>query len=536
MTICVVENIREHHRAYVLALRQNYHGVDKVIPEQGKPCQTWEEAQKLIKRAPKSEELVLILDLALKDEGDAAKGIEQSHLFRLEYPSAILIALTSFATEVRQHSRSKEIFDAVIDKQTSVAKNPESLRELLHEKIEEARRRRTNTPDPGKPLIQVQDSLGMRLAEAAITPDGILELVEKETKGWTNITVRALTSGNSGSYLLQVCGQCAEQTARLVLKVALKCSVLENESKAVGDKGYGPMLNQFAGKIAAADGPHQLNDRDIYYCRQVSVAGDTLYELIRNGSKAKASQAFRALLQLLSNQYRDAASTKSRGDHTVEKCFAFRPDHPHRIYDSCARLLPAAKLLDEAKQWPDYLPSPEIVFASVEDITKRWPGLSAKIRVPYWVVQHGDLHADNVLVSGVQLSFIDLARLQTWPVGYDISRLATHARIHLPWHAKDQDWVMHDLTNWAKEEFATLERGSSREVCEWSGLADEAFRLFLEKRPAEEHESFRRLYQFCTLSDLLRIISYGTLSHFKRIWVAIAIWQLGRRLGFCRSL
>lgn len=534
MTICVVENIREHHRAYVLTLRQIYPGVAKVIPEPDKPCQTWEDAKKLIRRVPKGRELVLILDLALKNQGDAAEGIQQAHLFRLDYPRAILIALTSFAAEVRQHRRAKEIFDAVIDKQTPVAKNPETLRELLQEKIEEARRRRTNTPDPGKPLIQVQDSLGMRLAEAAITQEGILELVQRETKGWANIAVHALTSGYSGSYLLQVCGQSAKQNARLVLKVALKESVLIDESKAVKD--FGGILNHFSGKIAAAEGGvHQLKEREVYYCRQASVPGDTLYELIRKGPKAKATHAFRALLQLLSAQYHDAASSTSNGDPTVENCFAFRPDHPHRIYDSCARLLPAAKLLNKARQWPAHLPPPESVFGGVEDITKRWPELSAKIRVPYWVLQHGDLHAGNVLVSEGQLSFIDLARLRPWPVGYDISRLATHARIHLPWQEKDRDWVMHDLTNWTKEGFANLEQGSSRGICEWSSMADGAFRLFLEKRPAGEHENLRRLYQFCTISDLLRIISYGTLSHFKRIWTAIAIWQLGRQLGICRA-
>jgi hypothetical protein len=265
------------------------------------------------------------------------------------------------------------------------------------------------------------------------------------------------------------------------------------------------------------------------------VPGDTLYELIRKGPEATATKAFHSLLQLLVAQYRDAASEPSKGDPTVARCFAFRPDHPFRIYDACTRLLPAAKLLDDSGEWLAPLPPPQTVFASVREITTRWPRLISKIKVPFWVVQHGDLHAGNVLVSEGQLSFIDLARLRPWPVGYDISRLATHARIHLPWQENDRDWIMHDLSNWTKEEFGTPYRGGSRRVCEWSTKADDAFSRFLGKRPEKEQEALRRLYQFCALSDLLRIISYTTLSHFKRIWTAIAIWQLGRELGFCGS-
>src|SRR4051812_19706997 len=112
MTICIIENIREHHRAYVLALRQLYHSNASVVPDPEKPCQTWHEAHKLIKRVPKGEELVVILDLALRDQGDADEGIQQCELIRLDYSAAILIALTSLADEVKQHPRAKEIFDS----------------------------------------------------------------------------------------------------------------------------------------------------------------------------------------------------------------------------------------------------------------------------------------------------------------------------------------------------------------------------------------------------------------------------------------
>lgn len=528
MTICVIENIPALHKAYALALRRSYpEKAVVIVPKHDKPCQTWKAASDLIDKASADKELVLVLDLMLKDQGDAVVGIEQSEIYRHEYPNAILIALTSLGNEVNRHPRREKIFDAVIDKQTSEAKDPEKLRERLYKDIEKARLRRTSIPTPGKPLIRVEDSLGMRLVEAAISADGLRELVEKETEGWSKIAVGALTSGGSGSHLLRLSGEREHQPARLVLKVATDSEILKDE----GDKleRYQAHFNQFGGiSSSSTDGIHQVDGRGFFYFRQVSVPGDTLYELIRKDSKAKASKAFDALLKVLIAQYRDAA----KGDPTVEQCFRFRPDHPFRIADSCARLLPAAKLLYDGGEWPKHLPIPDTVFSGVRELTKQWAILTKKIKVPFWVMQHGDLHSGNVLVSEGQLRFIDLARFGKWPIGYDISRLATHARIHLPWQEGDRDWIQHDLKAWTKEEFAVLDRSSARGVCEWAVKADEVFRVFLEKRPEREHEELRRLYQFCALSDLMRILSYANLSHFKRIWTAVAIWQLGSRLGF----
>ena len=176
------------------------------------------------------------------------------------------------------------------------------------------------------------------------------------------------------------------------------------------------------------------------------------------------------------------------------------------------------------------------MFKVIRNVTADWRRLTRKIRVPFWVVQHGDLHGGNVLVDQGQLSFIDLARFGPWPVGYDMCRLATHARIHLPWQERDRDWIEHDLQHWVLEEFAGIDPDFvSHVVCDFAATTDRAFAGFVNERPVREHGELCRLYAFCALSDLLRILSYTTLSHFKRIWVAIAIWQLAGRLGFPRK-
>ena len=267
MTICVIENIPEHHRAYVLALRHLYpKGIARVIPEPDAPCQTWQDANQIVRRVSPREELIFVLDLALRDQGDASAGIEASDLLRLDYPKAILIAVTSFASDLKRHPRASDIFDGIIDKQTPEAKDPEKLREMLRDEIDAARRNRGKRTGPVKQELRMEDSLGMRLCEAAITSDGIRELVEKEAKGWTEVKVHALTSGNSGSYLLQICGRRSQQRARLVLKVAVKESILRDESIAV-DK-YSPILNRFAVKMVSADGGVlPLKNRSVYYCR-----------------------------------------------------------------------------------------------------------------------------------------------------------------------------------------------------------------------------------------------------------------------------
>jgi hypothetical protein len=532
MTICVIENIPEHNRAYILALRQHYENA-KVVPEADQACQTWKEAFGLIKKIPKREEAIFVLDLALNMQGDADEGIQHAESLRLDRKDAIIIALTSFAAEVRQYKRAKYVFDAIVDKQDPSLKDPEQFRHVLYREIERAQRAKKTVPKSSEPNIVIEDSLGMRLAEAAITTEGVRELVDKEAGTWRDIRVRALTSGNSGAHLLRVSGTSTDQPAQLVLKIAIRRSVLEDEARALSvEEGYGARLGHFSAKVPQSSKVESLMGRQVFYFRQVSVPGDTLYDLIRTENDKVIEPAFRSLLQLLVAQYREYSSPSgSRENRDVSHIFGFRPDHPYRIQSSCDRLLPAATLLARDGLWPRILPNPTVIFSAVRYVTDHWKLICSKTKVALWAVQHGDLHAGNVIVKDGQLSFIDLARLGPWPLGYDISRLATHARVHLPSQKADRDWIMNDLSDWIKDEFGSLEHHKRFSVCKWANFADIAFVSFVNDQKKASRADIVRLYQMSTLSDLLRIISYSTLSHFKRIWVAIAIWQLADRLN-----
>ena len=537
ISICVIENTPAHHMAYVSALRQTYREGAEVIPEMDKPCQSWQEATKIIESVSLRHRLVLILDMALDRQGDAGVGIEKAADFRKDYRDAIIIALTSWAADVRRDPRADDIFDAIVDKQEPNTKDPEKLREILKGHIDRALNPSVDRAVVTANVVRKVDSLGMRLAEAAIGRDGLDELVAAETKGWTKREVRALTSGFSGAHLLQITGLRDQHKAQLVLKAANKQSILQDEAEAI--KKYGDILNTFASRITSVEGGVRKLDRHgVFYCRQTSVPGGTLYDLVRNNPD-DARKSFASLYKLLLSQYEEIPKVrKPKKPKTANLYFLFRPDQPYRIQDSCDRLLPASILLQHAGQWPKGMPTPKELFGAVLAITANWQRLAAQMEVPNEVLQHGDLHAGNVLIFRDQITFIDLSRLGLWPIGYDISRLATHARIHLPWKQDDQDFIMHDLEIWSQSKFANLSTSSSNDsedICEWSAMGDAAYANFIESQNRPKRVALRRLYQFCCLSDLLKIFTYGTLSHFKRIWTAMAIWQLGQELGFVRQ-
>jgi len=187
--------------------------------------------------------------------------------------------------------------------------------------------------------------------------------------------------------------------------------------------------------------------------------------------------------------------------------------------------------------WPDTIGAkPTEVFDAVRQIAREWNEHMAAVKVPFWAIQHGDLHPGNVMVNGGQLSFIDFARLGPWPVGYDICRLATLSRLILPHHEDEEDHLINHIGTWACETFATFDEAHHLEVCPSANRSDAAFAAFASSYGEDERAALHRTYQFCTLADLLRMISYSTFSPFKRIWIAVACWQLGCKLGFLNPI
>jgi len=535
MKIYVIENSPKHHEKMVLILRALYPDAS-VTPNYDEPFSRWEKALELVKSTPEEGEIVFVVDLALEGRADdvtyALDGIEQSRRIRRLRPAAILIAATSYAGAFDHDPQARIIFDEILDKQSPEWKSDAGARSLMRKSIDNALSLRNGIQgNKSDKTVDLQDSLGMRLLEAAIGSETIEPLVLKTTVGWSERRAVTLSSGFSGSQLLQVTGNRGGQPAKLVLKVATKKEILEDEVQR--PKIYADRLHAFAGHLNTSLGEvMQLDQHQIFYIIQSAVEGDTLYEVMKNGPKRMADKLVNDLLKLLINQCQNAVDAGESSNMLMLDCFRLSSMQLHWVHNSCDSLTKAGKTLKKTGGWPDGLPSPATIFCRVGKVADNWNSYLATVQAPCWPVQHGDLHPGNVLARGTQLSFIDLARLGSWPIGYDISRFSVQTRMRLLDQKNESDWVINNLSNWVKEEFANLCDLQDSTQCPLANKCDKTFAEFVDTRPEDERVALRRVYELSALSDLLRILSYKDLSIFKRLWAGIACWQLGQRLGF----
>lgn len=534
MTICIIENDAAIHEQLCLDLQHRYKR-GKVIPPYDQPTRNWIDAIKLVESTQKKGQIVFILDLALdgSEPKDADRGIEQCIRIRRLRPNAVMIAATSFAPRIEQQFSGNGVFDDVLDKQQNLWQRPEELVAYICKSIDAALRRRSGAAEaaPAPLEFTFEDSLQFRLAEAVLGPRGLEALIAEEMSDWEKLSVRALSAGLSGSHLLAFRGRKSGHRTQLLIKVAASRKILEDEVER--PKQFEFQLDQFTGHVNfPGDEIHPLPEHRVFYHLQAVVAGSPLLSLFKKGPKSAADAILGDLLQLLIQQYRNASQDRGSVVPQLGEVFAFRPNHLHRVHDACDRLGRMANRLEELGQWPASVgATPEMVFGAVRQIADHWSEHLATIKVPFWAIQHGDLHPGNVIENAGQFSFIDFARLGPWPVGYDISRLATLSRLILPHHQGDEDHLINHIESWAKEPFAKFDNRIRTNLCAVADKCDKVFLRFVGGQADEERTALARTYQFCTLSDLLRMISYSTFSPFKRIWIAIACWQLGKSLG-----
>ena len=76
MTICIIEDEIKRHRTLHWALSAIYKTAT-IIPDEERPCNTWQKAQALVQKTPKDDEVIIFLDLILEDEdqNDIEKAI-----------------------------------------------------------------------------------------------------------------------------------------------------------------------------------------------------------------------------------------------------------------------------------------------------------------------------------------------------------------------------------------------------------------------------------------------------------------------------
>ena len=192
------------------------------------------------------------------------------------------------------------------------------------------------------------------------------------------------------------------------------------------------------------------------------------------------------------------------------------------------------ELIAERNGWPEG-PSPRVLFERINNVVTRWRDLILSTKPFFWVLQHGDLNPHNVMVGykATDFVFIDLARVDNWPAGYDLCRLAIQLRIRMVDRKRGADWIVNRLATWCSEPFLTLDTAMNWEKsqCIPASRCEQALLQWITSKGTDP-DVFIEGARIGALYDLLRVMSYVDLSPFKRLWACRACWDLIELLGW----
>ncbi|MGH9765141.1 MAG: aminoglycoside phosphotransferase family protein, partial [Blastocatellia bacterium] len=384
---------------------------------------------------------------------------------------------------------------------------------LVRRAVDDAIRKRRGSIQ-AEPITH-EDSAGMRSFFAIYPKYALEELMAAECAGWSDQKVCALSSGYSGSSLLQITGLKDAAPKQIVIKLAPRRDVIEAETHVLDDK-YRGEGGVYAGKCAQPSQLKDLPEKLGFYSIQESVPGRTLMSLLTDEavSKDMAKAALRTVIDLSVEQYKRGWYAKKVDEHEKKlKRFEFTEIDIDRARQACAFLRDIGHALSTRAQWPRTAAKVEQVFSVIEHLLSTWQSNLSRAAPFEWVLQHGDLNPHNIMIGAAgQITFIDLARIGHWPVGYDLSRLAIQLRMRLVDRAGTADWFGDHLTDWYEEPiWAIGNEANPHPLCWPAALCEQALTEFVNTREEEGRAVLYTGSRVGALFDLLRILSYNDL-------------------------
>jgi hypothetical protein len=538
MRFFIIENNRGALALLIHLLRTCFEGA-AISPRPGATTDKWSIAETLLsEEALDEEEQIIFCDLALDcdDPSDAQAGITKARQLWASKPKATWIAYTSFV-DILKYDAVNGLFHGILNKQDLAKCELDSERATLVERIVRTalNRRRGGT----RVAYVAEDSLGMRTFHASFPGPVLDELIATECSDWREIYVHALSAGYSGSSLLALRGHKSGAPRHIVVKLAPRRELILRESLVLRQDGefFGECVD-FAQRCACAQDVKVLPDHLGYYSLQGAISGPTLAALFQDelGSMddgERRNAALHTLINIELAQYEHGWLDPEGEIIRRERRLCLSSIDCYRAKKTCRDLPLMAEVIAEMGGWSDNWPSPMVLFREIERVIDEWESLRETVGPLHWVLQHGDLNPNNVFVDdNCQVTFIDLARLDHWPVGYDLCRLVIQLRIRFIDQSRGRDWLQNNLSRWREEPLFALDGTAdpSCSLCPPAALCEQQLYSWMaQQRDAEILINGAR---FCAVLDLIRIISYADLSPYKRLLAALELWDQTLKLGW----
>lgn len=480
-----------------------------------------------------SKDQVIFLDLSIPtDIREISRGVREAYRLKLSRPKAVFIAHTQYPDVAERQPHYREIFKATVDKQaiagfSSKTEEESYLRRLLGDALN------PRLADGRRQKLTRRDSLGLRLFEAVFGTEVFSLLADRVVPDWDEIEFSTPSLGHSGSYVLRMVGTKSGAERGLILKCARDAQVLEREIHVREE--FLAELGELGGVLGMAD-PEltELRSGQLYFYRQALIRGDTMGDIL--GSNAWGDKVRDRLQGIVALEEQHCKNGGSQPYAKAASCSLMLTDLDRlRALSSREFLEDIGNALASTGRWPDDLPSVAQVAENVMGLVQNWDRTTPHQLELFLLAQHGDLHPGNVIVPRAgQVVLIDHARLGRWPVGYDVSRLATMIRVRLPDQRHHQDWVQSDIRRWDKEHLCLIDKEIAAESsdCPPAVFCDQTFRRVILSRPEGERDILSRGYLLGTLWDLIKVMSYVDLSPFKKVWAMTQCWRLAFLLGY----
>jgi hypothetical protein len=189
-----------------------------------------------------------------------------------------------------------------------------------------------------------------------------------------------------------------------------------------------------------------------------------------------------------------------------------------------------AETMEKRGLWPStpFVRSSEIGRKAFH-VIESWESNVAKLGDVTMTYQHGDANPRNIFIHGDRTFLIDPARIGLWPLGYDIARLALQLRMLLTGASEHADQFADEFVRWVKEPVGdvSIRKDAETSSCPSAVVCENSFQAWLDSSGITSKQD-RTAFEVSTMWDLIKVVSYGDLSVFKRIW---ALCECERLIG-----
>ncbi|MBQ0960703.1 hypothetical protein KAK06_17240 [Ideonella sp. 4Y11] len=485
---------------------------------------------------------VLILDLALNEEGNPLLGIEEIRK-SVDFLDQYVILVVSNSADAATDKLEDKV-DGLLAKRDLTDIDPKeegpygshrfwtSIRSACQSWSRRTGRKSTLPLLPCAPVDSDNISLTVFRARFGMHAiDEIASYISEKFEANQPPHIFISNGGFSGAAVLLIFFSTDKGVREIALKLSESRSALEKEASAAAEAINA--AGKFDYAFQSIKGPYRLplGGRTVYGMHQIYLKGTTLEHSFLDASDNDFKTSL-AELNLMLNRISRSGIRDSRrlpasrilgvSEEQVERCCSNAADL-HGLHKVFVKHVGHSPLVGEISQgkleelctalrnWSDFCDTcfPEGVAA---------------------YEQHGDFHARNIMVcpsgGGAQIKFIDSARFGNWPAFYDITRLRLNLAIRMLDPAKSQMEFMPDRV-WKWEQAWTSRTSSADRISKpdkylsrYNTFQDVILKIIANvKREEPQIKDFDLTILLNECFDLIKMIGYVDISPFRRLWL-----------------